>query len=111
MAVDNPDVVDAVGTSKANGDVILTIVDHLPWDDGNEHLLTLQKKINSYLEFIQNGQLADEYPTAKPGVDVEISVVFIHSPTDEAVQFLERARETIETGGWKFSWTHHPFDC
>ena len=41
MAVDNPEVIDIVSTTVA-GEVVLTIADHLPWDEANEHLPILQ---------------------------------------------------------------------
>ena len=104
MAVDNPDVIDAVGTCRQSGDVVLTIADHLPWDEPNEHLAALQAKINRYLEFIESGQLVEEYSNAKPGVGVRIEIVFKYAPSRDGESFLDFARRTIEVAGWKFSW-------
>ena len=104
MAVDNPDVIDAVGTSRDTGEVVLTIADHLPWDERHEHLAVLEAKINRYLEFIESGQLAEEYTNAKPGLGVRIQVVFKYCPSRDDERFLEMARQTIEDAGWRFSW-------
>jgi len=41
MAVDNPEVIGIVSTTVA-GEVVLTIADHLPSDEANEHLPILQ---------------------------------------------------------------------
>ena len=105
VAVDNPDVIDAVSTSRATGEVVLTIADHLPWEETHEHLVILQDKLNRYLEFIENGQLAEEYTNAKPGVPVRIDIAFKYRPSSKGERFLELARETIHGAGWGFSWS------
>ena len=69
MAVDNPNVIDAIGTDQTTGEVVLTISDHLEWDDRNEHLLILQEKINRYIGFIETGELREKYPGAEARPD------------------------------------------
>jgi hypothetical protein len=103
LSVDNPSVVDAVGTDRATGGVVLTVCDHLEWDDANEHLIALQAKINSYLEFIQSGQLLREYPSAE-GRPVSILLYCKYAPSPDGLVFLARAQELIAGGGWSFSW-------
>jgi hypothetical protein len=46
MSIENKKVVDFISINK-NEKVVLTISDHLQWDEKNEHLLKLQEKINS----------------------------------------------------------------
>jgi hypothetical protein len=42
MSIEQTDVVDFVGIDKKSGDALLTISDHLAWDqDEDEHLLLL----------------------------------------------------------------------
>jgi hypothetical protein len=103
MAVDNPDVVDAIGIERSSGIVSLTISDHLEWDDHNSHLLVLQEKINRYLAFIESGELLESYPKAV-GRPVRIDVICKYKPTQTAKEFLDQARQVIEGGGWSFSW-------
>ena len=52
MALENLDVIDIISIDL-NGNVVLTVSDNLKWDDGNEHLLILQSKINAYLRAIE----------------------------------------------------------
>ncbi len=63
MSVEQIDKVDFISTSK-EGIIKLTISDHLEWDAKNEHLLILQNKINAYLNFIESGQILEEYPSS-----------------------------------------------
>jgi hypothetical protein len=108
MAVDNPDVVDAIGTERATDIVVLTISDHLEWDSDNQHLEALQEKINKYLEFIQSGQLFESYPQAV-GKSLRIDVICKYPPTRAAKRFLTAAQEVIKRAGWSFSWS--VLDC
>jgi hypothetical protein len=103
VSVENPNVIDAVGTDRVTGDVVLTITDHLEWDDGDEHVLVLQAKINRYLDFIQSGELLEQYPKAQ-GKRVRMELICRFSPSARGTRFLTRAQEVIEGGGWTFSW-------
>lgn len=44
MSIENLNVIDVVSIDK-NENVVLTISDHLEWDEENNHLLLLQDKI------------------------------------------------------------------
>ena len=57
MAVDQTRVVDTVGLETETGAVILTIYDHLDWSDTLAHQTVLQEKINTYLLFIESGEI------------------------------------------------------
>jgi hypothetical protein len=102
VTVEDQEVIDAIAVHKASGEVILTVSDHLPWDDDN-HLLTLQTKLNRYLDFIESGELLEKYPDAK-GRPVRIDVVCQFAPSDMARRFLELAGSTIRKAGSTLSW-------
>jgi hypothetical protein len=106
MSVDQPKIIDFTGVDKASGEVILTISDHLDWQDSPKHQLVLQEKINSYLAFIESGEIFESYPDSK-GRPVAIKVVFKHKPDQGGRQFLARAKEVIESAG--FSLRHEVF--
>lgn len=101
MSVENKNTIDAISSNKEN-EVVLTISDHLKWDDNNEHLLILQEKINSYLDFLKNGQIHESYPSA---VDkkIMIQIVFKYQPNKIAEDFLEKAGETVKGIGYGFN--------
>ncbi len=100
MAVDNRQVIDIVSTDMEDI-VILTIVDHLEWDDKNEHLIILQEKINAYLGAIETHELYEKYPKARDK-KICIRIVAFEEPNHEGLIFLERAKEIIENAGYKF---------
>ena len=77
----------------------LYIVQSDPLDD--ELTLKLQEKINNYLAYALDGQLAEEYPdmaNMKLSIEIEIQ----HQPEGVAAEFLDRVRPVIEAEGLEF---------
>jgi hypothetical protein len=99
MAVDQFDVVDIVSINRSDGQVVLTISDHLDWSDSVEHQIILQRKFNAYLAFVESGEIFDSYPNSQ-GRLVEFRVVFKFRPDAEGIEFLNRARLVIESAGF-----------
>ena len=65
MSVEQTDIVDIIGTDRWTGRVTLTISDHLDWTDSVAHQTILQKKLNTYLAFVESGEILERYPEAK----------------------------------------------
>lgn len=106
MSIDQLDVIDVVSTGP-DGNVYLTISDHLPWDDENQHLLLLQEKINAYLGAIEEGEFYEAYPGAK-GKNLIIRVVALYSPHKDGLIFLERVEEYLTSAGYGFEFKQKP---
>ncbi|OXE96583.1 hypothetical protein BC749_101307 [Flavobacterium araucananum] len=100
MSVEEKNKIDIITTNK-QGILVLTISDHLEWDCMNEHLLILQEKINSYLDFLESGQIYESYPGA---VDKEImiQIVFKYLPNRIAQEFLEVVKKFLNEKGYDF---------
>ncbi len=107
MAIDNPNVIDLIGTDRTTGEAVLTISDHLEWDDRNEHLLILQEKINRYIGFIESGELLENYAGAA-GRLIRVEVVCKYPPSEVGERFLNLASETFEKAGWSLTWRWWP---
>jgi len=99
MAIDDTDQIDIL-MRDPEGHAVLVIADHLDWVDFDEgeHLLLLQEKINSYLAFIDSGQLARQRPDWK-GLPVVIQVDAMHKPSEKALQFYRMAGKAIAEAG------------
>ena len=102
MSVDQLDKVDFI-SKTSEGNVELTISDHLEWDDKNEHLLILQNKINAYLNFIESGQIFEEHPSSV-NKRVEIQIVMKFLPNETANIFLNKCKTVINEQNIGFSW-------
>lgn len=87
MSVEDASVIDVIGSDPQTGRVVLTISDHLSWEDLDEHAQILRRKVQSYLGFISGGQLDQVRPGATAR-GVEIGLVFEHEPPSEAEPML-----------------------
>jgi hypothetical protein len=105
MSVTDLEVIDVISIDP-NGNAVLTISDHLIWDEKNEHLMVLQNKINSYLGFIESGNVYEEYPNAKDR-NIVIQIVAKYEPNNNnnAMIFLERVEETLHSAGYGFDFS------
>lgn len=99
MSIDQPEVIDFLWKDGKNERAVLTISDHLDWEDEGEHLLLLQDKLNHYLEFIESGQLVEAEPELK-GLPILIHVAAQHPLSEEAARFYEMAKERVAEFGF-----------
>lgn len=98
MSVDDATRVDGLGIAKRDGCVVLTISDHLTWDDEPNHFDLLEKKLGSYLRFINSGQLIEALPEAK-GRAMRIELIHQYQPTDSARRFISAAVRQLSAMG------------
>ncbi|WP_017324952.1 DUF6572 domain-containing protein [Synechococcus sp. PCC 7336] len=103
MSIYNSNEIDLIGVDKDTGLVNLAIVDGLSWKDTNEHLQLIQAKINSYLAFIESGEVYKSYSDAK-NRNFSIEIMFKHSPCNEAEIFLNKLRNVLVDAGYDFSY-------
>ena len=96
MAIDDTDIL----FRDREGHAVLVIADHLDWEefDEGEHLLLLQEKLNTYLAFIDSGQLAKEKPEWK-SLPVVIQVDAMHAPSEKALQLYRMAGKAVADAG------------
>jgi len=97
------DVVDFVSQTPS-GDVVLTVSDHLPWGPDGEHLLLLQEKLNTYLRFLESGEVYERFPTSR-GKSFLLNVVCLYRPDSTATAFLGQARVAVEGAGFNLGWS------
>jgi hypothetical protein len=107
MTVEDIDKVDRLAFNRKNGDVHLVISDHLDWNQNEgEHLLVLQGKLNTYLEFVESGQLYAKYPRAV-GKKIIFDVIGKFPLSDEARKFYRLAGKAIQDCGYSLQFMHH----
>ena len=109
MSVEDLEKVDFVVTGgMPGGEVCLVVSDHLDWDQQEGyHLLTLQEKLNTYLAFIETGQIYREFPKAA-GRKIVIEVIGKYKPSDEARKFYGLAGQAMADAGFALRFRHRP---
>ena len=60
--VENPAVVDLIDWDAGSSEVVLTVIEERPWGSHAEQLPQLQEKLNSYLDYVLDGFMAEDYP-------------------------------------------------
>jgi hypothetical protein len=100
VTVEQLNVIDFVGTDT-NGNVVLTISDHLPWDKINEHLFFLQEKLNACLRFVESGEIYEKFPE-RSGLPILISVVLKFRIPDDAKWVFAKSSLVIQRAGFQF---------
>lgn len=95
------EVVDLVAFAP-EGNVVLGMVDTLPWGD-EARILALQERVNVYLAYWDSGQLAADFPESawKP---VEILLYLSVEPDAEGEEFLEKLVNGVKPLGVGFRW-------
>ncbi|WP_306667724.1 DUF6572 domain-containing protein [Massilia sp. CCM 8734] len=107
MGLENPSVVDAVGTETVSGSVVLSILDSWDWTDERDHLLVLQSKLNAYFGFVESGQMYEAYPAAQ-GKSLRIDIISRYPLPTAAVQFLTDAKVMAEGLAVSLRWNAFP---
>jgi hypothetical protein len=103
MTVEQTNIVDFVSVSATKNEVVLTISDHLEWDEKKEHLFLLQEKLNRYLAFIESDELLRSYPSAI-GKSVVVDVVCMHPLNAAASDFFERGASIFSDAGFRLTY-------
>lgn len=107
MSVLETNQIDLIATRPESDLVKLVITDHLDWSDLDTHCRLLQDKFNTYLEFIESGQLTQvETPKIPLHPDVRIVLAMKHEPTVGANQFLAQARAFLAGVGLNLEIEH-----
>jgi hypothetical protein len=94
MSIIEKDKIDLIGVDKVSKEAILTITDHLNWEDELFHLSALQDKINAYLSFIESGEIYDSYPDAV-NKSIAIEIVSEYPLSLNAKEFMTRVRGVL----------------
>ncbi|MBI2682255.1 MAG: hypothetical protein HYX26_03410 [Acidobacteriales bacterium] len=100
MSVEQTQVIDVVSKDK-RGHIVLTISDHLDWTNMSEHVHVLQQKIETYLRFLESGEIYKKYPKAS-NCPIEIEIMLHYSPSLEADSHLARLQSAVENSGYGF---------
>ena len=90
--------------------ITLCISDHIPWDDElvDAHLSVLQDKINDYMDFIDSGEIYEQF--GNKGKTPNIKVIFCYEPVKITIDFLEKVKVILKDSGYELEWIFRPID-
>lgn len=99
--VENAHVIDVISFDEKTGEVALVMREARPWDGSDLRLFQLQEKINAYLSFALDGEMAEAYP-AFVGKEIRLQLDCAAPPDHRALDFIGIVREQIGYQGIKF---------
>jgi hypothetical protein len=92
----NPNVVDLISYDAERAEVVLLMLEERAWDTDPEQLRQLEAKFNSYLSYVLDGHLSQQYPDYADK-DVCFRLDCADSPRGEAEKML-RAMQNFAAG-------------
>jgi hypothetical protein len=99
--LEHPNVIDVVAHDANSDEVALIMQESRPWDGSDGRLFQLQEKINAYLAFALDGEMAESYPSLV-GKAVRLQLDCATGPDHRTQQFIEVVREQIAFQGINF---------
>ena len=94
MSIIETQVVDGIATTDDGKELIMLITDHLNWDNEMEHLLLLQDKINTYIEFWEDKQYVTIYQDKSINKAV-IEIHFLHGVSKNCMNFIKTVNKQL----------------
>lgn len=87
-------MIDIVADDARTGEAVLIMLEPRPWDGSERRLFELQEKINAYLSFALDGEMAEAWP-ALVGRPLRLQIDCVGMPDATVVEFLSVVREQI----------------
>lgn len=104
MTAEDHNTVDFVALDMDQSLVSLVIVEGRDWGERGSLLPDLQKKLNTYIGYVVEGQLESDYPQVA-GMPVQIELRSLTAPGERELGFLEIVRrEYLDPASIGFSW-------
>ena len=98
--VEHAGVIDVLAHEAATDEVALVMVEPRPWDGSEPRLFQLQEKVNAYLSFALDGEMAEAYP-ALVGKRLRLQLECASPPDPATLRFLGIVRDQIAFQGIK----------
>ncbi len=94
MSLERSNVIDALGIDETSGRVVLVIRHEAAWDGTEGQLYLLQEKLNAYLSFALDGEMAAEYPDFA-GRALAVRIDCATAPDPRTLHLLGRVRRQL----------------
>lgn len=99
--LEHPGVIDVIGQDEESGATILIMREHRPWTGSNEHLFQLQEKVNAYLSFALDGEMAEAYPD-RVDRPIRIQLDCVTPPDPTTLHYLKLIHDQMGFQGIEF---------
>ncbi|SRR5581483_1696454 len=101
MPLEQAHIIDAIAHDEATGEIALIMTESRPWNGADRRLYELQEKVNAYLSFALDGEMAESYPHFA-GKTIRLQLDCTGPPDPRTLQFIGIMSEQIAFQGIKF---------
>lgn len=98
--VEHANVIDIVAHDATTGEAALIMLETRPWDDSEARLFQLQEKLNAYLSFALDGEMAEAYP-ALVNLPLRVQIDCATPPEGATLDLLSHVHDQIAFQGIK----------
>ena len=84
---DRTDVIDIIAEDPKTGEAVLVMNEPNEWNGSDEQLLALQERLNAYVSFLLDGEMAETHPELA-GKRARIELRCTHMPDAKALELL-----------------------
>jgi hypothetical protein len=101
QGVEHAGVIDLMAHDRKTGVVTLAMTEPRPWDGSDLRLFQLQEKINAYLSFALDGEMAEAYPELA-GCPLRLRLECMGDPDPQTARMIAMIRKQIALQGIEF---------
>jgi hypothetical protein len=87
-------VIDVIAQDAKTREVVLVMNEPNEWDGSDEELLSLQERLNAYVSFLLDGEMAEGHPELA-GKPARIEVRCAHMPDSRALELLGHIHDQL----------------
>src|SRR5215475_13697826 len=80
-------VIDVIAHDPKAGEAVLVMNEPNEWDGSDEQLFSLQERLNAYVSFLLDGEMAEAHPELA-GKPIRIELRCAHMPEARALELL-----------------------
>ena len=92
--VEHAHVIDIVAHDAQTGEFALIMLEQRPWDGSELQMFQLQEKLNAYLSFALDGEMAEAYPDLSK-LPLRIQIDCAAMPEGAILEFLNHVHDQI----------------
>lgn len=102
MALQHAHLIDLIAQDPASNEIVLGMTEPRPWDGSDRRIYELQEKVNAYLSFALDGEMAENFPQFATKT-VRLQLDCVEEPDAKTQHFIGIVREQIGFQGIEFS--------
>jgi hypothetical protein len=87
-------VIDVIAHDPKTGEVVLVMNEPNEWDGSDDQLLSLQERLNAYVSFLLDGEMAEAHPELV-GKPARIELRCAHVPDNRALELLGHIHDQL----------------